>query len=119
MKNHLIPVITFVILSLGLHAQQNDKQQKAKAESARLMALYHKLEGTYQVQVIDSREKVGFPLSALDSVQAKRKENETVYFWLKHNIRVMVPSNTEIRQKSFAPLAQTAYYSSNNLPGKK
>ncbi len=108
----------FLLFSFALCAQQSDPE-KARAESKRLMELYQKMEGTYQVQVIDSREKIGFPLSSLDSIQSKRHQTETVYLWLKPNVRIMVPSYADIKKTGFVPLPQTAYYSSNNLPGNK
>ena len=99
-----------LLFTFSLAAQQNNR-----AESNRLMTLYKKLEGTYQVQVIDSREKVAFPLTILDSIAVKRQFNETTYIWLKSNIRVMILPNTTINKKGFVPLAQTAYFSSKNL----
>jgi len=116
MKRNFLITGFILLFAINLHAQQNEK---AKAESDRLMKLYQTLEGTYQVQVIDSREKVGFPLATLDSIQAKRQQNTTVYLWLKNNIRVMVPPYSEIHKKEFVPLAQTAYFSSQNLPQVK
>lgn len=99
-----------LLLTLSLSAQQNNR-----AESNRLMTLYKKLEGTYQVQVIESREKIAFPLAALDTIEAKRQLNEITYFWLKDNVRVMILPNTTINKKGFVPLTQTAYISSKNL----
>jgi len=98
-------------LSISVSAQLD-----AKIESKRLMTLNQKLEGTFQIQVIDSREKVAFPLSALDSIENKRQQNQTIYFWLKNNIRVMVPPYTTINKKGFVPLERTKYFSSRNLP---
>jgi hypothetical protein len=116
-KQVLLLLSTFLLFTAGIHAQQSDKE-KARAESTRLMNLYNKLEGTYQVQVIDSREKVGFPLAMLDSIEAKRKQNETIYLWLKSNIRIVVPSYTEIHKSGYVPLEQTVHISSENLNTK-
>lgn len=91
-------------------------QGRQSDETRRLTALSSQLEGTYQVQVIDSREKVAFPLVMLDSIRAKRQADKTVYLWLKHNIRISVPPYKEIQKKNFVPLARIAYYSSKNLP---
>ncbi len=117
-KKTILLLNFFLLFSIGLCAQQGDKE-KAKAETDRLMKLYQKLEGTYQVQVIDSREKVGFPLATLDEIVSKRQTSETVYLWLKSNIRVMVLPFSEINKPEFVRLPQTAYYSSDNLPGNK
>lgn len=107
----LIAAVFVVCLALKLNAQT-----RSHDETTRLVQLSQKLEGTYQVQVIDSREKVAFPLAMLDSIQAKRRTDKTVYLWLKNNIRISVPSYSEINKKGFVSLPRTAYYSSKNLP---
>lgn len=112
-KKHLLTFCCWLSLCLGAYAQPDPK---AKAESDRLMKLYQQLQGTYQVQVIDSREKVGFPLTLLDSIMVKRQQDKTVYLWIKNNIRVSIPPYSEINKKDFVRLEQTAYYSSQNLP---
>jgi hypothetical protein len=87
--------------------------QDSKAESQRLLDLLQKLEGTYQLQVIDSpREKIALPLAIMDSVQAKRHTTEIVYFPLKDNVRVMVLPFSEITKKDFKPLERIVNISS-------
>lgn len=114
-KKTVISIFFLLLFSCTLNAQERDNY-KAKVESERLMSLYHKLEGTYQVQVIDSREKVAFPLTILDSVVNTRDLNQTKYIWLKSNVRLMILPYNTINKKGFTPLSQTAYYSSKNLP---
>lgn len=89
-------------------------QNEAKLESKRLMTLCNKLEGTYQVQVINSRDKTEIPLWIMDSIQSKRHQSEVVYFPLKNNVRVMVLPFNVINKKGFVPLPRTAnVYSAN------
>lgn len=86
-------------------------QQDPKAESQRLLSLSQKLEGTYQVQIVNSREKAALPLAIMDSIHLKRHATETVYFPLKGNIRVMVLPQSEISKQGFKPLERIAYVS--------
>jgi len=76
------------------------------------MSLSTQLEGTYQVQIINSREKPTIPLTIMDSIQLKRQQNETVYFWLKSNTRVMIPSYSVINKQGFSPLERVKYIAS-------
>lgn len=102
----LLPGILF-FLGIQLSAQDN-----AKAETDRLMKLYQKLEGTYQVQIIDSREKIAFPLTTLDAIEKQRHATETTYFWLKERVKIMVLPVSVISKKDFKPLERIIYTSS-------
>ncbi|MGZ3901993.1 MAG: hypothetical protein ACXVDC_16825 [Bacteroidia bacterium] len=73
-------------------------------ESKRLMTLFNKLEGTYQVQVLNSRDKTEIPLYIMDSIEVKRHVSDVVYFPLKNNVRVMVLPYNVINKKGFVPL---------------
>lgn len=86
-----------------------------KAETDRLMKLLSKLEGTYQVQIIDSRELSTIPLSLMDTIQAKRDENSVKYVWLKNNVRVKILPTTEIQAPNFKSLERVIHISSSQL----
>lgn len=105
----------FGILTFIFFASSSIAQQDPKAETQRLVALSQKLQGTYQLQIIDSREKTEMPLSLLDSVAAKRHSTDNVYFWYKKNIRVLVLPLSEIEKKDFKPLERIVNISSKNL----
>ena len=106
----LLGILTFAFFASTVIAQQDPK-----AETQRLVTLSQKLQGTYQLQIIDSREKTEMPLSLLDSVAAKRHGTDVVYFWFKKNIRVMVLPQSEIVKKDFKPLERVVNVSSKNL----
>ncbi|MCW3077230.1 MAG: hypothetical protein JWO32_1839 [Bacteroidetes bacterium] len=103
MKRTLQLLFLALILSFSVSAQN-----EAKIESKRLMTLCNKLEGTYQVQVIDSRDKTEIPLWIMDSIEAKRQVNTVVYFPIKNNVRVMVLPLNVINKKGFVPLPRIA-----------
>lgn len=84
-------------------------QTTAEVETNRLVKLSEKLEGTYQVQIINSREKIAFPLSTLDVIESKRTKTDTVYFWLKERVRVMVLPSETLSNKTFTPLERITY----------
>ena len=107
----IFPAIT--IFSQSKTPPQSEEARKA--ETQRLVKLSQKLEGTYQVQIIDSRESATLPLSVMDTIEAKRQPSQTVYFWLKNNTRVMVPPVSVISKNDFVPLARVTHISSKEL----
>ncbi len=111
MKKQYLLFCSIMFLCLPKNYAQD--MPKEKVETKRLTNLLNQLEGTYQVQIIDSREKLTFPLTMLDSVQIKRQQNQTTYIWLKSNVRVMVPAYSVINKQGFSPLERVKYISSS------
>jgi len=103
-------ILFFSFLFLGGFAQNDPKK-----ETKRLMDLLTKNEGTYQVQIIDSREQPTIPLSLMDTIEAKRDENEIKYVWLKSNVRVKILSKKEITNPTFQSLERVKYFSSSDI----
>jgi len=108
-----IYIVFFVLITFSSYKSYAQDIPKEKLESKRLMTLYNKLEGTYQLQIIDSREKPTLPLTIMDSIETKRQQNTTIYFWLKTNVRVMVPAYSVINKQGFTPLESIKYISSS------
>lgn len=73
------------------------------------MSLYQKLEGTYQVQIINSRELPTIPLSLMDQVEQKRDASAVTYVWLKSNTRVKILSKTQIEDPAFKKLEKVTH----------
>lgn len=90
---------------------QNDPKQ----ETQRLMDLLAKNEGTYQVQIIDSRELPAIPLSLMDTIIVKRHDTEIKYIWLKDNTRVKILPKSLINDPAFTKLERVVHISSSNL----
>jgi hypothetical protein len=97
-----LTLIAFLLISFS-HSS-NAQQQDPKIETDRLMGLFHKLDGTFQLQIIDSRDKTELPLYIMDTIIAKRHATEVVYFPLRSNVRVMVLPLSEINKQGFIPL---------------
>ncbi|MBA3665852.1 MAG: hypothetical protein H0W61_16855 [Bacteroidetes bacterium] len=104
-------IITAAVLALFFVAKV-PAQTDPKFESKRLMTLFNKLEGTYQFQVLDSRDKTEIPLYLMDSIEVKRHVSQVVYFPYKNNVRVMVLPYNVINKKGFVPLSRIANISS-------
>ena len=86
-----------------------------KAETKRLMDLLSKLEGTYQIQVIDSREQPTIPLTLMEIIELNRHATEVKYIWLKSNMRVKILSKNEINTSSFIGIPRVINISASDL----
>lgn len=104
-----------VSLFFSLLFLNNFSQHDPKQETKRLMDLLVKNEGTYQVQIIDSRELPAIPLSLMDTINAKRHETEITYYWLKENTRVKIMPKNSINDPSFTKLERVVHISSTKL----
>ena len=109
----------FIGLFLCLFTFFSSAQKDAATESQRLVTLFQKLEGTYQIQIIDSRDKIEIPLVLMDSIQAKRNIKDVVYFPLKPNVRVMVLPFSTINDKDFKRLERVVNISSQTANSVK
>ncbi|MCD6069253.1 MAG: hypothetical protein K0S33_4079 [Bacteroidetes bacterium] len=100
----------FMLLSISSFSQANGGN-----ETERLMTLNKQLEGTFQIQIIDSREQPTFPLSTLDEIRAKRDTGTVQYIWLKSNVRILILPKNEIADKNFKRLERVKYISSSEM----
>ncbi len=90
-------------------------QESDKKETERLNALNQKLNGTFQIQVIASREMPIFPLKTLDEISLKRDENKVTYIWIKSNIRVLILPKSKIEEAGFKPIERIKHLSSSEI----
>lgn len=109
MKNTFLLFIFVALFCFKMPAQD-----KAKAETKRLMDLLQKFEGTYQLQIINSRDKTELPLYLMDTIQAKRHATNVVYYKYKSNVRLMILPYVELNRKDFKPLERIAHIASEN-----
>jgi hypothetical protein len=109
----LFNVIAIAICLLMYGNMNAQKQQAANvaagAETKRLMDLLHKLEGTYQVQIVNSREKTEFPMVLLDTIVARRNQTQVVYYQMKPNVRIKILPQNMIESPGFIPLERIKY----------
>ena len=73
---------------------------------------FNNAEGTYQIQIIDSREMPSIPLSIIDAV---RKENDIAYISVKDNIRIKVLPLFVINAVDFVEVETIVYLKSSEI----
>lgn len=105
-KYKFLTLIIFLI-TLNFSAQTSPAD-----ESKRLMTLFQKLEGTYQIQILDSRDKTEIPLVLMDTIQAKRHLTEIVFFHVKNNVQLMILPISTINNGDFKRIERQVNISS-------
>ena len=76
----------FLMLAFYTYAQQSPGAERTQ----KLQQLNVALDGTYQIQVLNSRELPMFPLNLLTKIDSLRSENDTIYIPVKPRERIMV-----------------------------
>lgn len=105
-KRYILLFIAFAFVIYG-KAQQNSHA----TESQKLQQLNVALDGTYQIQIIDSRELPMLPLTLLPQIDSLRKESDTVYISVKNNERIMVLPKKVINSPDFIKPQHVQYIS--------
>lgn len=107
---YLILLLGFLITS-PVFAQEN----LTKEEVVKYTAMIQEAEGTYQIQMIDTRSLPVLPISIIKTIEEKRKDDETVYFFFKPDTRIKILSRQEIKNKKLTIDEKIIHISSNNL----
>lgn len=107
---YLILLLGFLITS-PVFAQEN----LTKEEVVKYTAMIQEAEGTYQIQMIDTRSLPAIPISIIKTIEEKRKDDETVYFFFKPDTRIKILSRQEIKNKKLTIDEKIIHISSNNL----
>ena len=66
-------------------------------------------DGTWQIQVLNSRNHPYIPGDIDTIINDNRKNTETVYIWLDANIRIKILSLQEISNPNFIPLEKIVH----------
>jgi len=101
----------FIIIFCGFINFGFAQQDLSKEKAEQLNSLGKKIEGTYQVQIINSREMASIPLQLMQTIEDTRDQTDTTYYWLKSNIRVMILPKSVIERPNFQKIEQTIHTS--------
>jgi len=77
--------------------------------------MLNKAEGTYQIQMVDTRSLPSIPISLIKTIEEKRDETKLVYFFYKKNIRIKILPKKTILNKEFIPIDRIKHISSKDL----
>lgn len=105
-KLKLIIVCFLFISTSHLIAQDTEKTNNDLKEEFKELLV--KLEGTYQIQILETRVEPSISFDLLKEIDRKRLEKETIFIHKEH-YSIEVPSFEEINSEDFKPLEKVIY----------
>jgi hypothetical protein len=108
-------IYTFAFLLLILPAPVYSQVNLTDEEAASYSERFNQAGGTYQIQIIDSREKPAIQISLIDQIDAARKENDVTYISVKENIRIKVLPLSVINAPNFTAVERIVYLNSSDI----
>jgi len=113
MTYHFKKFILFIFLSISgsINAQSNLTEE----EAADYAEKFNQAGGTYQIQIIDSREKPSIQISLINQIEAVRKENDVAYVSVKDNVRIKVLPKSVINAPGFIAVERIVYLNSSEI----
>ena len=100
-----------LFFSTSSYSQGNLTEEEATSYAER----FNQAGGTYQIQIIDSREKPAINISLIDQIDAIRKENDVAYISVKNNIRIKVLPLSVINANGFTAVERVVYLNSSDI----
>ena len=108
-------IYSFAFLLLILPVSVYGQHYLTDTEAIAYTERFNQAGGTYQIQVIDSREKPAIQISLIDQIDAIRKENEVAYISVKNNIRIKVLPISVISAPNFIAVERIVYLNSSDI----
>lgn len=115
MKNFKISFFVFIALGLLYSTNIFCQESLSKEDVQKYTEMVRVAEGTYQIQMIDTRSLPSIPLSLIQIIENKREETEVVYYQYKSNIRIKILPKQMINKKGFVLIDRINHISSKNL----
>ena len=106
--NKVVLVFCLSLLSIVGYSQKEYTQEQIQE----IQDLNAQIEGTYQIQVIDSRKQPALPFELAKIVEEKRSQTETVYHYLDSNIRILILPENQMKRNKFTKDEKLIYISS-------
>lgn len=103
------------MLSFFLLATTYGQDNLSKSDAEKYATMFNDAGGTYQFQIIDSREKLTIPFSFILQIEEARDEKEVVYIPFKENVRVKILPKNLIISGNYEALEKFAFINSTDL----
>tara|TARA_B100000508_G_scaffold141091_1_gene146285 strand:+ start:7774 stop:8118 length:345 start_codon:yes stop_codon:yes gene_type:complete len=103
-----------ILLIFGLISFSNVSAQQSASEIdiQKLEEQKQSLEGTFQIEMINTRSLPTFHISLYDIIEEKRDEKEIVYHEVSDIMRIKILPRTVIEDKNFEPVERVVYTTS-------
>ena len=100
-----------IILFLPILSLSQSVLSKSKVDQYTTM--FKKAQGTYQIQMINTRKMPVIPLSLISKIEKKRHQSEDRYFNFKENIKIKILPKDVIESTTFEPIERIVHLNSN------
>lgn len=100
-----------LIISITSYCQEGLTKEEVK-KYTKMMSV---ADGTYQIQMIDTRSLPSIPLELIKTIEERRHDIKTIYFYHKPDIRIKVLPRKEIENKKLEKDEKIIYITSNDL----
>ena len=98
-------VVLFLILVLNTFAQDQNKNKNNLSYKDALSELY----GTYQIQIINTRNKPFLPENLSEIIKSNRDSTEVKFVNFSADVRLKILPFFEISSNNFKPIESSAY----------
>lgn len=102
MKKHFFYVVFFLLIPVFGISQEKPQNKQVTIEEK-----LKKYEGTFQIQVSDSRLKPSIPYNIDELIENNRSQNEVKYVQLGTQVRLMILPKNQLKGKSQLPMIST------------
>lgn len=106
----IFSTLLLVLISIGQVAAQEKSAEDIDME--KLAVQRQQLEGTFQIEMIDTRSKPTFHISIYDKIEELRDETEVVYYDVSDIMRIKILPISVIEDENFSPVERVTYISS-------
>ena len=103
-------LVMILFSTASVFAQVSDKDN-VKSEEQKISQLSKELEGTWQIQVINSRNMPAIPIQVVETIEQRRLDNDTSYYYLDPDIRIMILPRKVILNKNFNKIEKITHIS--------
>lgn len=110
MKKKILSVC-FILVSLSIFAQSDLTDEQVSQYTQ--MAL--EAEGTYQIQMIDTRETPAITLDLFPQILASRHATEITYLTIKPSMRIMILPLSTVQSPDFHEVERIKHINSSEL----
>ena len=107
----LVAILLLSAASNSIFSQSSLSEEEATAYAKR----FNQAGGTYQIQIIDSRECPTIEVSLIDEIDNARKQDDVAYVYIKENIRIKVLPLSVINDENFVAVERIVFLNSSDL----
>lgn len=97
----MVKIKGFLLVLILVSFQCLSQAELTEQEIQNLLNLKTEVEGTYQIEMINTRSLPTIPLIAYKEIEMRRNKSEVVYYQLNENTRIKIFPIDQIKDPNF------------------